>query len=52
MRKAEAVAPSVDGDQRELGLFLLEYKLVKVPTAHNIEGLLAGQEFRCLLSDI
>ena len=52
MRVAEAVPPGVDGDQRELGLFLIEYQLVQVPTAHNVEGLLAAQEFRCLLSEV
>ena len=51
-RVAEAVAPCVNGDQWELGLFVFEDQLVQVPTTHNVEGLLTAQEFRCLLCDI
>lgn len=51
-RVAEAVPSSVNGDNRQLGLFLLTYKLIKVPTAHNVQCLLAAQEFCCLLCKV
>ncbi len=35
-RVAEAVTPGVNGDQRELSLFVFENQLVQVPTTHNV----------------
>jgi hypothetical protein len=31
---------------------LFGFKLIQVPTAHNVQRLLAAQEFRCLLCKV
>ena len=51
-RVAEAVSSSINGDYWQPGLFLFGFKLIQVPTAHNVQRLLAAQEFSCLLCKV